>query len=83
MVAYGRWSLTRSGRYERVDCIAKDVGDKHAQGIAYVYNGGVNDCRGFEDGHGVLPAIFSVVLPRMSTSIPHAWRTTQRSRRFA
>ena len=21
MVAYGRWSLTRSGRYERVDCI--------------------------------------------------------------
>ena len=21
MVAYGRWSLTRSGHYERVDCI--------------------------------------------------------------
>ena len=21
VVAYGRWSLTRSGRYERVDCI--------------------------------------------------------------
>ena len=24
VVAYGRWSLTRSGRYERVDCIRKE-----------------------------------------------------------
>ena len=27
MVAYGRWSLTRSDRYERVDCIKKIINE--------------------------------------------------------
>ena len=28
VVADGRWSLTRSGRYERVDCIFKELDEK-------------------------------------------------------